>query len=112
MKESFQRVIVVSVVVLVAGAAVFGLLVLQKLERITQVAERTEAKLDLIIEAAAPVGRAAVEKGAEALSRIDAEELGRSATDSVKEIGAAAKQRLLEHLEKNREDPPPPDAGD
>jgi hypothetical protein len=102
MKESYQKIIVISVVALAAGAIVFGVLVLERLERITQVAERTEAKLDRILAAAAPVGRAAVKKGAEALNEMDAEGLADSAADGLKEIGSAAKQKLIEHLEKKR----------
>lgn len=104
MKESYQTIIVISVLVLAIGAVVFGVLVLARLERITQVAERTEAKLDRIIKATAPVGRAAVKKGAEALGQMDADDLGKSAAEGLKEIGAAAKQRLVEHLEKKKED--------
>lgn len=105
MKESYQRIVVVSVVALVVGAVVFGVLVLNRLERITLVAERAEARLSRIAEAAAPVGQAAVEKGAEALNQMDAEDLGRSATEGLKELGAAAKQRLIERLEqKDAED--------
>ena len=102
MKELYQKIIVISVVVLAVGAVVFGVLVLDRLERITQVAERTEVKLDRIVEAAAPVGQAALTKGAEALGKMDAEDLGKSATDGLKELGSAAKQRLIEHLEKKQ----------
>jgi hypothetical protein len=103
MNESNQKIVVVAIVALLVVAVVFGVLVLQRLERITQVAERTEGKLDCIIEVAAPVGRAVVEKGTEALSTMDAEALGKSASDGLKELGTAAKVRMLEHLEKKKQ---------
>ncbi len=101
MKESYQKIIAISVVALVVAAVVFGLLALERLERITQVAERTEAKLDRIIEVAAPVGQAAIQKGADALNEIDSEELAHSASEGLKEIGSAAKKSLIKHLEKH-----------
>ena len=91
-------------VVLVVATIGFGFLVVEKLERITQAAERTEAKLDRIIEATAPVGRAAVEKGAEALRKMDADDLGKSAAQGLKDLADAAKKRLIEHLEKKQEE--------
>ncbi len=48
----------------VISVIVIGMIVVQKLERVVQVAERTEVKLNRIIEAASPVGKAAVGKGA------------------------------------------------
>ncbi len=103
MKESYQKLLVAAVGVLVVATVAFGLMAISRLERITQVAERTEAKLDKILEAAAPVGRAAVEKGVDAVNNIDAEDLGRSTTKGIKDIGAAAKSRLIEELEKRQE---------
>ena len=100
MKESYQRIIVLSVVALVVAAVVFGVVALDRLERITKVAERTEAKLDRIVELAAPVGHAAIQKGAGALEEIDAEELAHSAEEGLKEIGSTAKRTLIEYLEK------------
>ena len=100
MKESYQKIIALLLVVLVGAAIAFGLLVIDRLERITQVAERTEAKLDKIVEVATPVGRAAIEKGAATIEEIDTEELVNSAEAGLKEIGAAAKKSLLKHLEE------------
>ena len=75
MKESYQKIIVVSVIIFVLAAILFGVQVLERLERITQVAERTEEKLDRIVEVAAPMGHAAVEKGVAAIKAFDAEGL-------------------------------------
>ena len=99
MKGSYQKIIVAAVVALAGAAIIFGVLVLQRLERMTQVAERTEEKLDRIIEATAPLGKEAVARGVDALREVDTEQLGKSATEGIKEIGAAGKKRLLEYLD-------------
>ena len=100
MKESYQKIIVLLLVVLVGAAIAFGVLVLDRLERITQVAERTEEKLDKIVEVAAPVSRAAMQKGAATIEEMDTEELVHSAEAGLKEIGSAAKRTLLKHLQE------------
>lgn len=102
MKESYQRIVVVSIVMLIGAAVIFGMLALDRLERIANVAERTELKLDRIIEAGAPLGRVAVKKGTAALENVDADDLGKSTTNGLKEIGSAAKKRLIEHIEKKK----------
>ena len=106
MNESYQKIIAISLAVVAVATVSFTLLALQKLERITRSAERIEAKLDRLMEAGAPLGRAAVEKGSEALKKIDAEDPGKSATEGVKEVGAAAKKRLLEYIEKKEKEAP------
>ena len=103
MKENYQRIIVGAVVILVIGAIVFGVQVIRRLDRMVLVAERTEEKLDGIIKAAAPVGRAAVEKGAEVLRSVDHEDMAESASSGLKDIGEAAKRIPLDFTEKHPE---------
>ena len=100
MSETRQNAIMVAVLIFLAGAAVFGCMVLQKLERIVVVAEKVDRRLEAMMKAAAPVGRAAIKKGSEVLHTVDGEELAESATKGIKEIGAAAKKRMIELLEK------------
>lgn len=86
---------------LVAIALILGVacvVALRKIERITKVTEDLNAKVDRAYKAAAPVGMAAVKKGADAINNMDAKELGDKATDGVKEIGGAAKEKALEWL--------------
>ncbi len=100
MSEKYQRLLVGAVMVFVAGAMVFGFLVVQKLERMVVIAERSEAKIDRFIEATAPLGKATVEKGAKMIESVDHEEMTDSAQKGIKEIGTAAKQHLLEYMDK------------
>jgi len=83
-------------IVLVLG--ITSVLALTKIERITKVTENLNAKVDRAYEAAAPVGIAAVKKGADAISNMDAKELGDKATGGVKEIGGAAKEKAIQWL--------------
>ena len=98
--EKYQRIIAGAVMILVIGAIVFGVQVIRRLDRMVLVAERTEEKLDGIIKAAAPVGRAAVEKGAEVLRSVDHEDMAESASSGLKDIGEAAKSRAIRFLEE------------
>jgi len=109
MKDTYQKIIVVAVLVIAATCVVVGLLLLQRVERITRVAERTEAKIDIIFEAAAPLGREAIDTGVEALQQVDTEDLGRSATEGLKEIGAAAARRLTECIDAEPDSTSAPD---
>src|SRR5215471_17874661 len=88
----------------VAGAAVFAVLVLQKLDRVVTVAENLNEKVDRAVAAAAPLGKAAVEKGVATLDSVDTEDLGKSGTEGVKEIGRAAKEKALEFIRQQRGD--------
>ncbi len=103
MNESNQKIMVASVLALVVIAIVFSLLVLQKLERITQVAERTDLRIEKIAKATAPVGAAAVGKGIDVIQKINTEEMSKAASEGIKEIGNAAKGRFLKHIEKKKE---------
>ncbi|MDB5293453.1 MAG: hypothetical protein JWL69_4694 [Phycisphaerales bacterium] len=104
MNKTNERVLVVAAVALVILMGVSCYAALQKLERIAQVTERMDARLGQAMEAAAPVGHAAVEKGVQALNEVDAKDLGKSATNGVKQIGAAAKERALELMKSSKKD--------
>jgi hypothetical protein len=103
MNESNQKIMVASVLVLVVIAIVFSLMVLQKLERITQVAERTDLRVEKIAKAAAPVGAAAVGKSIDVIQKINTEEMSNATSEGIKEIGTAAKDRFLKSIEKKKE---------
>src|SRR4051812_38937726 len=87
----YLRLLVILAFLFVIASIIFGVVVLRKVERVAAVAESLNAKVDRAIAAAAPLGNAAVEKGVKAVENMDAEELGKSATTGVKEIGKAAK---------------------
>ena len=92
------RMICGLLVAIVVVLGIFSVLALTKIERITKVTENLNAKVDGAYEAAAPVGIAAVKKGADAINKMDAKELGDKATGGVKEIGGAAKERAIQWL--------------
>lgn len=100
------------VVVCVLGLAVIGggMRTIMLLERIVLVSERMEARAVAAIEAAKPVGKAAVEKGTAVLEGIDANDLSQAATKGAKEVGAAAKEKLLKKLHLKDEPNAPDDA--
>lgn len=100
MSETRQNVLIGLALLLTVGAGFFGYQVLAKLERVVGAAERTEAKLDRIIEATAPLGKAAVEKGTLVLENIDETDMANSASSGIKEIGNAAKKKLTEMIQK------------
>ena len=106
MSSISQKVLIGCTVAFVLGAFVFGLLVLKKLERIVQVSEKMDARVEHIMEAAAPVGKAAVEKGVQVLESVDSQELGQRTTDGIKEIGGAAKKRVLDYVGGRKADEP------
>ena len=102
MDKKNQNILVTSAVVAVVAIIVFGIVITQKLERVVQVAERTENKLNGIIEAASPVGKAAVEKGVNVLNNVDEQELADSAEQGVKEVGAVAKDKIVEWINSQK----------
>lgn len=65
-------------------------------ETVTEIA--TDAK-----KAVAPLGQGAVDKGVEALKNVDGAELGKSATEGIKEVGHEAKEASKELLRKAKE---------
>ena len=81
---------------------IIGILALQKVERMTAVAESVNGKLDTIMTAGAPLGHAAVEKGVETLKGVDAGDLSKGATQGIKDVGAAAKAKAMELLGKDK----------
>lgn len=88
----------------VIGGAVFGMIVLQKLERVVVVAENLNSTVNRAAQAAAPLGRAAIERGIDAVEKVDTDALGKSATEGVKEIGRAAKDKVIEHIKKKAQE--------
>ncbi len=98
------RVLIVLALVVVAGAGVFAILVLQKLNRVVVVVEHVNAQIDRAVAAAAPLGTAAVEKGVKTLDAVDTDDLGKSATEGVKEIGRSAKEKAIELIRQRRAD--------
>jgi hypothetical protein len=92
--------LVILALVLVAGVGVFGMQVLQKLDRVVAVVENVNDKVERVAEATAPLGKAAVEKGIKTLDAVDTDDLGKAATEGVKEIGRSVKQRAMDAIKK------------
>ena len=105
MDKKNQQILVYSAVVAAISVIVLGAIVANKLERVVQVAERAEQKLNSIFDAASPVGRAAVEKGVAVLDRVDEDELAKAAEESVKQVGAVARDKLVEWIELQKASP-------
>jgi hypothetical protein len=99
---SSLRLLVILTFVVVAGAAVFAVLVLYKLNRVVVVVENVSSQVDRVVAAAAPLGKAAVEKGVKTLDAVDTDDLGKSATEGVKEIGRSAKEKAIELIRQRR----------
>ena len=89
-------------ILFLVGFSWFAVQVLAKLERVVVVAENLEKKVDQAVQAAAPLGREAVEKGVQTLKQVDTESLGQSATEGVKDIGQAAKSRAIDWIKKQQ----------
>ena len=102
----YLQLLVGMALVFLVGAAGFAYLVLQKLDRVVAVVENVNAKVDHAVEAAAPLGRAAVDKGKKAIDAMDTEDMSKSATEGVKEIGRAAKDRAIKWINKVPQDSP------
>lgn len=98
----YLRWLVVLALVFVIGAGVFAMKALNKLDRVVTVVENVNAKVDRVAAAAAPLGKAAVEKGVAVLGAVDTADLGKSATDGVKEIGRAAKNKAIEAIKQRQ----------
>src|SRR5262245_38941353 len=96
------RLAVIEAFVAVGGAGLFAVLVLQRLNRVVAIVENVNAQVDRAAAAAAPLGKAAVEKGVKTLEAVDTDDLGKSATEGVKEIGRSAKERLVEAIRQRR----------
>jgi hypothetical protein len=99
---NWLRVVAIVAIVAVGGAGLFAVLVLQRLNRVVAVAENVNAQVDRVAAAAAPLGKAAVEKGVKTLEAVDTDDLGKSATEGVKEIGRSAKERAIEYIRQRR----------
>lgn len=105
---AYLRWLVILALVFVVGSTAFALVVLSKLDRVVGVVENVNAKVDRFAEAAAPLGKAAVDRGVDALEHLDTEDLGKSATEGVKEIGRAAKDKAIEAIRKRTAKEPAP----
>ena len=99
MDKRNQTIMVALAVVLVISIIGFGFAILGKLERVVQVVERAEQKVDEAIVAMAPVGVAAVEKGVDVVKSMDAEEMSEATQEGVKELGSAVKDKALKWLQ-------------
>lgn len=96
------RLLVILAFVVVGGSAIFALLVLHKLNRVAVVVEDVNAQVHRVVAAAAPLGKAAVEKGVKTLDAVDTEDLGQSATEGVKEIGRSAKEKVIDLIRQRQ----------
>ena len=91
-------------VLLVVTVIIFGVMALQKMERIVKVSEHMSSRVDQALDAAAPVGKAVVAKGVDAINRMDAKDLSEKATNGVKELGGAAKEKAMQWLKTTKEE--------
>src|SRR5947209_1965583 len=94
----YGRLMAALALAFVVASTATGWLVLQRLERAVQVSERLEAKIELVLKAAAPLGKAAVDRGVEAINEVDAKKLGHDAADGLRDVGRAVRDRALDRL--------------
>jgi hypothetical protein len=99
---NYLRLLVVLAFVAVGCAGLFAVLVLQQLNRVALVVENVNSQVDRAVAATAPLGKAAVERGVKTLDAVDTDDLGKSATEGVKEIGRSAKERAIEFIKQRR----------
>ncbi len=105
-RDRIIMLLIVSLFVVLSGG--FYYLALQKLERITQAAERAEGRIQRVMDAGAPLGHALVEKGQATIEKLPVDELTTSATQGVKEVGKAAKEKAMRWLKDQQAEPPAP----
>jgi hypothetical protein len=99
---NYLRLLAFLALVTVGGAGLFAGLVVQRLNRVVVVVENVNSQVDRAVAAAAPLGKAAVERGVKTLDAVDTDDLGKSATEGVKEIGRSAKERAIEFIKQRR----------
>src|SRR5262245_49487213 len=99
---NWLRLAVIVAFVAVGGAGLFAMLVLQRLNRVVVVVENVNTQVEREAEATAPLGKAAGEKGVKPLEAVDTDDLGKSATEGVKEIGRSAKERAIQYIRQRR----------
>lgn len=102
--EKNQRWLVAAVFVFVVGVLALGVMFLQKIERLVVIAERTEQKIDTVAESAASLGKTTVDKGTAMIDSVDPEEIIQTAEENIKELSSAAKQRLIDYMNRNAEE--------
>ena len=95
------RVLIALVAIAIIACVVLGLMISAKVERMTKVSEDLDQKVGAIMQAGAPLGHAAVDKGVEVFEHMDATDLGKSATSGAKDIGTAAKAAAERWLQKH-----------
>ena len=76
MANTRENLLVVAGFLLIGGAYLFGYSLLQKFERLVQIVERTEVKVDRAAARAAPVAQTALDKSQETLQTIAAGAVG------------------------------------
>lgn len=89
----YLRVIVGWLICFCVLILIFGIVLIAKVERMTKVAESLNNKIESTMTAAAPLGHVAVDKGVAIMQNIDANDLGKSATEGVKGIGLSLKAK-------------------
>lgn len=92
--------LVASAVTAVVLIGVLGFVALGKLERMTQIAERTEQRLNTLADTVEPVMAAGGSKAVEAIANIDAEE----AADKGDEVIGEAAERAKRFFRKDQDD--------
>jgi predicted PurR-regulated permease PerM len=95
------RVLIVLFTILCVLITVFGVLLISKVERMTAVSESLNQKANDIVTATAPLGHEAVNQGVQVLQNVDTKELGKSATNGVKELGATLKDSATDWIKKH-----------
>lgn len=98
----YLRMLVALAVVFVIGLAAFGMMTMRRLDRVVVVVENVNDKIDRAFAAGAPLGKAAVERGTKALEAVDTDDLGSATTEGVKDIGRAAKEKVIEAIKGSR----------
>lgn len=75
----------------------------ERSERAIGVLERTEKRVDEVLDVIKPLAKETVLKGVETISEIDAKDLGKGAQEGIKKVGGAARDRAVEYF-KGRKD--------
>ena len=102
----YLRVLCGCTVLFVIANVFFAITLLRKIERVTAVAENLNQKVNELAAATAPLGHAAVDKAVKVTETIDANELGKRATEGIKDLGGAAKEKAKQWLNKDNSKAP------
>lgn len=107
--HGYFQILILLALMQVALIGIAAFLGLQKLERAVSSIERSEQRFQSMADAAAPLGKAGIEKAQAVLDKLDADRLSEGTTESLRELGSAARERALEILKtqgKTAEDAP------